>query len=82
MQPVVDLAGVRVRRGQRWLLDGIDLQVGTRDRWVVIGPNGAGKTTRCAAITSEGVRAQRTSMGKPWAACKTACVTERKLPMP
>lgn len=52
MEPVVDLAGVRVRRGQRWLLDGIDLQVGTRDRWVVIGPNGAGKTTVLSIIAA------------------------------
>ena len=52
MQPVVDLAGVRVRRAERWLLDGIDLQVGTRDRWVVIGPNGAGKTTLLSIIAA------------------------------
>lgn len=45
MASVVDLCGVGVRRGTKWLLDGITWDVEEGDRWVIIGPNGAGKTT-------------------------------------
>ncbi|MDN5563934.1 MAG: ABC transporter ATP-binding protein [Luteococcus sp.] len=45
MASVVDLSGVGVRRGNKWLLDGITWDVEEGDRWVIIGPNGAGKTT-------------------------------------
>lgn len=45
MSSVVELSGVRVRRGSTYLLSDIDLRVDEGDRWVVIGPNGAGKTT-------------------------------------
>ena len=34
-----------VRRGDRRLLDGVDLLVHGHERWVILGPNGAGKTT-------------------------------------
>jgi iron complex transport system ATP-binding protein len=45
MDPVLELAGVTVRRGQATLIDGIDWTVEEDERWVVLGPNGAGKTT-------------------------------------
>ncbi|MEL4357232.1 MULTISPECIES: ABC transporter ATP-binding protein [unclassified Luteococcus] len=45
MASVVDLSGVGVRRGNKWLLDGITWDVEEGDRWVIVGPNGAGKTT-------------------------------------
>src|SRR3954454_21024381 len=45
MDPVLQLAGVTVRRGTATLLDGIDWTVEEDERWVVLGPNGAGKTT-------------------------------------
>lgn len=45
MAAVVELAGVRVQRGQAVLLDEVNWVVDESDRWVVIGPNGAGKTT-------------------------------------
>ncbi len=45
MDPVLELAGVTVRRGTATLLDGIDWTVEEDERWVVHGPNGAGKTT-------------------------------------
>ncbi len=45
MDPVLELAGVTVRRGTATLLDGIDWTVEEDERWVVLGPNGAGKTT-------------------------------------
>src|SRR5919199_5004266 len=45
MAPVLELAGVTVRRGDTVLLDDVDWTVEEDERWVVLGPNGAGKTT-------------------------------------
>ena len=45
MDPVLELAGVTVRRGQATLLEDVDWTVEEDERWVVLGPNGAGKTT-------------------------------------
>jgi iron complex transport system ATP-binding protein len=45
MSPVLELAGVTVRRGSAVLLDEVDWTVEEDERWVVLGPNGAGKTT-------------------------------------
>jgi len=45
MDPVLQFAGVSVRRGEATLLDEIDWTVEEDERWVVLGPNGAGKTT-------------------------------------
>jgi iron complex transport system ATP-binding protein len=45
MEPVLQFAGVTVRRGDAVLLDEIDWTVEEDERWVVLGPNGAGKTT-------------------------------------
>jgi len=45
MAPVLELAGVTVRRGNAVLLDDVDWTVEEDERWVVLGPNGAGKTT-------------------------------------
>ncbi|WP_195839979.1 ABC transporter ATP-binding protein [Cutibacterium porci] len=45
MSAVAQLAGVGVRRGNRWILDNVDLDVVDGQRWVLVGPNGAGKTT-------------------------------------
>ena len=45
MAPVLELAGVTVRRGSATLLDDVDWTVEEDERWVVLGPNGAGKTT-------------------------------------
>lgn len=43
--PVVEVHGVDVVRGETHLLRGIDWTVHADERWVVLGPNGAGKTT-------------------------------------
>src|SRR5215218_6524983 len=45
MAPVLELAGVTVRRGNAVLLDEVDWTVEEDERWIVLGPNGAGKTT-------------------------------------
>ncbi len=42
---LVSLRDVSVRRGTSYLLNGVSLDIGAGERWVVIGPNGAGKTT-------------------------------------
>ena len=43
--PVIELRGVEMRRDDRIVLDGIDLQVAPGDFVAVTGPNGGGKTT-------------------------------------
>ena len=45
MDPVLQFAGVTVRRGQAALIDEVDWTVEEDERWVILGPNGAGKTT-------------------------------------
>src|SRR3954470_13304743 len=45
MDPVLQLAGVTVRRSGTNLIADIDWTVEEDERWVVLGPNGAGKTT-------------------------------------
>jgi iron complex transport system ATP-binding protein len=44
-EPVIDMRGVDVVRGNAFLLKGLDWRVEADQRWVVLGPNGAGKTT-------------------------------------
>jgi iron complex transport system ATP-binding protein len=45
MDPVLQLAGVTVRRGDATLIEDVDWTVEEDERWVILGPNGAGKTT-------------------------------------
>jgi iron complex transport system ATP-binding protein len=45
MDPVLQFAGVTVRRGGSTLVGDIDWTVEEDERWVILGPNGAGKTT-------------------------------------
>jgi iron complex transport system ATP-binding protein len=45
MDPVLQFAGVTVRRGGATLIEDIDWTVEEDERWVILGPNGAGKTT-------------------------------------
>src|SRR3954470_11647926 len=45
MDPVLQLAGVTVRRGGTNLIADVDWTVEEDERWVILGPNGAGKTT-------------------------------------
>ena len=46
------MSGVGVRRAGRWILAGLDLTIGSGERWVVVGPNGAGKTTLLAVAST------------------------------
>ncbi len=45
MDPVLQFAGVSVRRGEATLIEDVDWTVEEDERWVILGPNGAGKTT-------------------------------------
>ncbi|WP_062314810.1 ABC transporter ATP-binding protein [Demequina rhizosphaerae] len=45
MTEVLGFEGVRVRRGDNEILQGVSWTVEDSDRWVILGPNGAGKTT-------------------------------------
>ena len=45
MSAAAQLAGGGVRRGDRWILDYVNLDVLDDQRWVLVGPNGAGKPT-------------------------------------
>ncbi len=50
--PVLEFAGVGVRRDGRWILADVGWTVRAGERWVVVGPNGAGKTTLLASAAT------------------------------
>lgn len=47
---VIELSGVTVKRGDRVVLDAVDLEIGPGERVGIVGPNGAGKTTLLATM--------------------------------
>jgi ATP-binding cassette subfamily F protein uup len=49
--PLLTLESLGLQQGGRWLLRGLDLSVGERDRLALIGRNGAGKTTLFRLLT-------------------------------
>lgn len=50
--PVVELAGVSVRRGGTTILGPLDWRIERGERWVVLGPNGSGKTTLLQVVST------------------------------
>jgi len=48
--PLIAAEGLGIRRSGRWLIRGIDLQVGRREIVSLIGPNGGGKSTTAKAL--------------------------------
>jgi iron complex transport system ATP-binding protein len=46
----IECRGLRLRAGDRLLVDALDLRVDAGSRWVVLGPNGAGKSTLLATL--------------------------------
>ncbi|NUS37434.1 MAG: ATP-binding cassette domain-containing protein [Lysobacter sp.] len=53
IDPAVRLSGVRLDRGGRTVLDGLDLVVPPGSVTAVLGPSGSGKSTLLAALTGE-----------------------------
>ncbi|HPU16936.1 MAG TPA: ATP-binding cassette domain-containing protein, partial [Polymorphobacter sp.] len=43
--PILTLENIGLIQGSGWLLRGLDLFIGERDRLALVGRNGAGKTT-------------------------------------
>jgi zinc transport system ATP-binding protein len=48
---LVEIAGAGVRRGDRWLVEGIDLTIRPGEIVTLIGPNGSGKSTTARLVT-------------------------------
>lgn len=66
MSRVIDLNNVTVVRDGRPILNNVDWQVESDQRWVIVGPNGAGKTTllRVAAAQIHPSAGQATILGE------------------
>jgi iron complex transport system ATP-binding protein len=47
---MIDIQGLRLRAGERNLVDDLSIKVAAGERWVVVGPNGAGKSSLLGAI--------------------------------
>jgi ABC transport system ATP-binding/permease protein len=50
---ILETKGLVLRRGERTLVDGLDLSLVVGDRWGIVGENGAGKTTLLNAILTK-----------------------------
>ncbi|MFC7301476.1 ABC transporter ATP-binding protein [Cognatiluteimonas weifangensis] len=78
--PIVQLAGLRLDRGGRTVLEGIDLVVPRGSITAVLGPSGSGKSTLLAALTGELAPAAGTVevLGAPLPRSQRALLERRK----
>ncbi len=78
--PTVRLSGLRLVRGSRTILEGIDLEVPRGSVVAVLGPSGCGKSTLLSALTGELQPAAGTVevLGAPLPAGKRALLERRK----
>jgi phospholipid/cholesterol/gamma-HCH transport system ATP-binding protein len=78
--PIVRVAGLRLDRGSRTILEGIDLTVPRGSVVAVLGPSGSGKSTLLAALTGELEPAAGTVevLGEPLPTAKRALLERRK----
>jgi iron complex transport system ATP-binding protein len=68
---MVEVRDLRLRAGERTLVEGLSIRVGPGERWVVVGPNGAGKSSLLGALAGAR-RVQAGSIGiagRPIARC-------------
>jgi iron complex transport system ATP-binding protein len=49
-EPMIDIQELRLRAGERDLVNDLSIQVAPGQRWVVVGPNGAGKSSLLGAL--------------------------------
>ena len=50
-QPILDVSGLRIQRGDTVILDNISWRVEPGQHWVILGANGSGKTSLLSALT-------------------------------
>src|SRR5581483_5890736 len=48
---ILEITGLKIRRGRVMILDGVDWRVERGQHWVVLGANGSGKTSLLSALT-------------------------------
>lgn len=50
-QPILEVRGLTIWRGDTTILDGLDWTVQAGEHWVILGANGSGKTSLLSALT-------------------------------